>query len=71
MINKRYNEFLPSMQGAEVLMGQAEEVSKEIDVLKSCIETEVSVMNLFMSHWHLLVFLGGVTELTQLAETYY
>ncbi|XP_041749788.1 centromere/kinetochore protein zw10 homolog [Coregonus clupeaformis] len=41
MINKRYNEFLPSMQGAEVLMGQAEEVSKEIDVLKSCIETEV------------------------------
>lgn len=45
MINKRYNEFLPSMQGAEVLMGQAEEVSKEIDVLKSCIETEVSVRN--------------------------
>ncbi|XP_023823816.1 centromere/kinetochore protein zw10 homolog isoform X4 [Salvelinus sp. IW2-2015] len=41
MINKRYNEFLPSMQGAEVLMGQAEEVSKEIDVLKSCIEKEV------------------------------
>ncbi|XP_041742270.2 centromere/kinetochore protein zw10 homolog isoform X2 [Coregonus clupeaformis] len=41
IINKRYNEFLPSMQGAEALMGQAEEVSKEIDVLKSCIETEV------------------------------
>uniref|UniRef100_A0A4W5LYZ9 Centromere/kinetochore protein zw10 homolog n=1 Tax=Hucho hucho TaxID=62062 RepID=A0A4W5LYZ9_9TELE len=41
MINKRYNEFLPSMQGAELLMGQAEEVSKEIDVLKSRIETEV------------------------------
>uniref|UniRef100_A0A8C7ICE1 Centromere/kinetochore protein zw10 homolog n=1 Tax=Oncorhynchus kisutch TaxID=8019 RepID=A0A8C7ICE1_ONCKI len=41
MINKIYNEFLPSMQGAEILMGQAEEVSKEIDVLKSCIETEV------------------------------
>ncbi|XP_045573178.1 centromere/kinetochore protein zw10 homolog isoform X6 [Salmo salar] len=43
MINKRYNEFLPSMQGAEVLMGQAEEVSKEIDVLKSCIETEFHI----------------------------
>ncbi|KAM9540225.1 centromere/kinetochore protein zw10 homolog [Salvelinus alpinus] len=41
IINKRYNEFLPSMQGAEALMGQAEEVSKEIDILKSCIETEV------------------------------
>uniref|UniRef100_A0A8C7KS39 Centromere/kinetochore protein zw10 homolog n=1 Tax=Oncorhynchus kisutch TaxID=8019 RepID=A0A8C7KS39_ONCKI len=41
IINKRYNEFLPSMQGAEALMGQAEEVSKEIDNLKTCIETEV------------------------------
>uniref|UniRef100_A0A674A7A2 Zw10 kinetochore protein n=1 Tax=Salmo trutta TaxID=8032 RepID=A0A674A7A2_SALTR len=41
IINKRYNEFLPSMQGAEALMGQAEEVSKEIDILKSHIETEV------------------------------
>ncbi|KAJ7996962.1 hypothetical protein DPEC_G00223970 [Dallia pectoralis] len=41
MINKRYNEFLPSMQGAEELLWQAEELSKEIDVLKSCIETEV------------------------------
>uniref|UniRef100_A0A8C7T9L6 Centromere/kinetochore protein zw10 homolog n=1 Tax=Oncorhynchus mykiss TaxID=8022 RepID=A0A8C7T9L6_ONCMY len=45
IINKRYNEFLPSMQGAEALMGQAEEVSKEIDILKSCIETEVSFTN--------------------------
>ncbi|KAL0994512.1 hypothetical protein UPYG_G00123220 [Umbra pygmaea] len=42
MINKRYNEFLPSMQGAEALMGEAENLSKEIDILKSCIETEVN-----------------------------
>ncbi|XP_071381103.1 centromere/kinetochore protein zw10 homolog [Centroberyx affinis] len=41
MINKRYNEFLPSLKGSEVLMGQVDEVSKEIDVLKNCIETEV------------------------------
>uniref|UniRef100_A0A6Q2YPK0 Centromere/kinetochore protein zw10 homolog n=1 Tax=Esox lucius TaxID=8010 RepID=A0A6Q2YPK0_ESOLU len=41
MINKRYNEFLPCMQGAEALLGQAEDLSKEIDILKSCIETEV------------------------------
>ncbi|XP_078142946.1 centromere/kinetochore protein zw10 homolog isoform X2 [Centroberyx gerrardi] len=41
MINKRYNEFLPSLQASEDLMGQVDEVSKEIDVLKNCIETEV------------------------------
>ena len=41
MINKRYNEFLPSMQGAEALVGQVEEVSREISTLQNCIETEV------------------------------
>lgn len=41
MINKRYNEFLPSLQGAEGLMSQTDEVSKEMDALKMCIETEV------------------------------
>lgn len=41
MINKRYNEFQPNMQESETLMGQVEEVSREINVLKSCIETEM------------------------------
>ncbi|CAL8266117.1 unnamed protein product [Merluccius merluccius] len=41
MITKRYKEFLPSLQRSEELMGQVEEVSKEMDTLKNCIETEV------------------------------
>ncbi|XP_074529213.1 centromere/kinetochore protein zw10 homolog [Halichoeres trimaculatus] len=41
MINKRYSDFLPSLQGSEELMVQVDEVSKEMDVLKNCIETEV------------------------------
>ncbi|XP_056267238.1 centromere/kinetochore protein zw10 homolog, partial [Pseudoliparis swirei] len=41
MMNKRYSEFLPSLQGSEELMVQVEEVSREMDGLKSCIETEV------------------------------
>ncbi|XP_041865307.1 centromere/kinetochore protein zw10 homolog [Melanotaenia boesemani] len=41
MINKRYNEFLPSLQGSEDLMLQVDSVSKEMDALKNCIETEV------------------------------
>ncbi|KAM4545654.1 centromere/kinetochore protein zw10 homolog [Odontesthes bonariensis] len=41
MINKRYNEFLPSLQGSEELMLQVDVVSKEMDALKNCIETEV------------------------------
>ncbi|XP_011482212.1 centromere/kinetochore protein zw10 homolog [Oryzias latipes] len=41
MINKRYNEFLPSLQASEDLMLQVDEVSKEMDALKACIETEV------------------------------
>lgn len=43
MINKRYTDFLPSLQGSEELMVQVDEVSKEMDVLKNCIETEVCV----------------------------
>ncbi|XP_066501248.1 centromere/kinetochore protein zw10 homolog [Hoplias malabaricus] len=41
MINKKYNEFIPSMEAAEELMDQVEAVSKDIDLLKSCIENEV------------------------------
>ncbi|XP_051956225.1 centromere/kinetochore protein zw10 homolog [Xyrauchen texanus] len=41
MINKKYNEFLPSMEAAEELVDQVESVSKDIDLLKSCIENEV------------------------------
>ncbi|KAL7853890.1 hypothetical protein AOLI_G00207340 [Acnodon oligacanthus] len=41
MINKKYNEFIPSMDSAEELMDQVEAVSKDIDLLKSCIENEV------------------------------
>ncbi|XP_076607497.1 centromere/kinetochore protein zw10 homolog [Chaetodon auriga] len=41
MINKRYTDFLPSLQGSEELMVQVDEVSKEMDVLKNCIENEV------------------------------
>uniref|UniRef100_A0A674MDA0 Centromere/kinetochore protein zw10 homolog n=1 Tax=Takifugu rubripes TaxID=31033 RepID=A0A674MDA0_TAKRU len=41
MINKRYADFLPSLQGSEELMIQVDEVSKEMDALKNCIENEV------------------------------
>ncbi|XP_061595167.1 centromere/kinetochore protein zw10 homolog [Cololabis saira] len=41
MINKRYNEFLPSLQASEELLLQVDSVSKEIEALKNCIETEV------------------------------
>lgn len=41
MINKKYIEFIPSMEGAEELLEQVESVSKDIDLLKSCIENEV------------------------------
>uniref|UniRef100_A0AAY4DTD2 Centromere/kinetochore protein zw10 homolog n=1 Tax=Denticeps clupeoides TaxID=299321 RepID=A0AAY4DTD2_9TELE len=41
MINKKYNEFLPTMQTAEELMDLVDAVSREIDTLKSCIENEV------------------------------
>ncbi|XP_034462906.1 centromere/kinetochore protein zw10 homolog [Hippoglossus hippoglossus] len=41
MINKRYGDFIPSLQGSEELMVQVDEVSKEMDVLKNCIENEI------------------------------
>ncbi|KAM7397519.1 hypothetical protein PAMA_005699 [Pampus argenteus] len=41
MMNKRYSDFLPSLQGSEELMVQVDEVSKDMDVLKNCIESEV------------------------------
>lgn len=42
MINKKYNEFLPSMQSAEDLVSQLEGLSSNIDVLKAGIENEVT-----------------------------
>uniref|UniRef100_A0A8C5B8G7 Zw10 kinetochore protein n=1 Tax=Gadus morhua TaxID=8049 RepID=A0A8C5B8G7_GADMO len=41
MINKRYKEFLPSLQASEELMDQVDKVSREMDVLKDCIDNEV------------------------------
>lgn len=41
MINKRYGEFLPTLQSSEELMVQVDTVSKEMDTLKNWIETEV------------------------------
>uniref|UniRef100_A0A670KKI8 Centromere/kinetochore protein zw10 homolog n=1 Tax=Podarcis muralis TaxID=64176 RepID=A0A670KKI8_PODMU len=41
MVNKRYIEFLPSMQSAKDLESQVEELSGSIDQLKSRIEMEV------------------------------
>uniref|UniRef100_A0A672HK61 Centromere/kinetochore protein zw10 homolog n=1 Tax=Salarias fasciatus TaxID=181472 RepID=A0A672HK61_SALFA len=41
MINKRYGEFLPTLQSSEDLMVQVDTVSKEMDTLKNWIETEV------------------------------
>uniref|UniRef100_A0A8C8S0S2 Centromere/kinetochore protein zw10 homolog n=1 Tax=Pelusios castaneus TaxID=367368 RepID=A0A8C8S0S2_9SAUR len=41
MINKKYNEFLPSLQSAEDLVSQVDSLSSNIDLLKSRIENEV------------------------------
>lgn len=41
MINKKYSDFHPTLQGSEELMVQVDAVSKEMDALKDCIETEV------------------------------
>uniref|UniRef100_A0A8C5EYK0 Centromere/kinetochore protein zw10 homolog n=1 Tax=Gouania willdenowi TaxID=441366 RepID=A0A8C5EYK0_GOUWI len=41
MINKRYSDFLSCLQASEDLMVQVDTVSKEMDALKNCIETEV------------------------------
>lgn len=42
MINKKYNEFLPSMQSAEDLESQVDSLSGNIGLLKSRIENEVT-----------------------------
>ncbi|XP_003472868.2 centromere/kinetochore protein zw10 homolog [Cavia porcellus] len=41
MISKKYSEFLPSMQSAQDLVTQVDKLSKDIDLLKSRIESEV------------------------------
>uniref|UniRef100_A0A1A8GGS6 Centromere/kinetochore protein zw10 homolog n=1 Tax=Nothobranchius korthausae TaxID=1143690 RepID=A0A1A8GGS6_9TELE len=41
MMNKKYNEFHPTLQASEDLMLQVDAVSREIEALKNCIETEV------------------------------
>uniref|UniRef100_A0A7N4PI02 Centromere/kinetochore protein zw10 homolog n=1 Tax=Sarcophilus harrisii TaxID=9305 RepID=A0A7N4PI02_SARHA len=41
MINKKYNEFLPSMQSAQDLVTQVDELCDDIDLLKSRVESEV------------------------------
>lgn len=41
MINKKYGDFLPSLQGSEELMVQVDDVSKEMDVLNNYIRNEV------------------------------
>ncbi|XP_038610373.1 centromere/kinetochore protein zw10 homolog [Tachyglossus aculeatus] len=41
MINKKYNEFLPSMQSAQELVTQVDELCGDIDLLKSRVENEV------------------------------
>lgn len=41
MMNKRYSDFLPSLHSSETLMGHVDEVSKEMEGLKNCIENEV------------------------------
>lgn len=41
MINKKYNEFLPSMQSAEDLVSKVDGLSSNIDLLKAGIENEV------------------------------
>ncbi|XP_062289187.1 centromere/kinetochore protein zw10 homolog [Scomber scombrus] len=41
MLNKKYSDFLPSLQASQELMVQVDDVSKEMDSLKNCIENEV------------------------------
>ncbi|XP_008944284.1 PREDICTED: centromere/kinetochore protein zw10 homolog, partial [Merops nubicus] len=41
MINKKYDEFLPSMQSAEELVSQVDGLTSNIDLLKAGIENEV------------------------------
>ncbi|XP_072303091.1 centromere/kinetochore protein zw10 homolog [Eucyclogobius newberryi] len=57
MMNRRYNDFLSSLQASEELMEQVEAVSREMDVLKNCINTKVQ-QNIHTS----------VTEYTELKQ---
>uniref|UniRef100_A0A8C6QTN3 Centromere/kinetochore protein zw10 homolog n=1 Tax=Nannospalax galili TaxID=1026970 RepID=A0A8C6QTN3_NANGA len=41
VISKKYSEFLPSMQSAQDLVTQVDQLSNDIDLLKSRIESEV------------------------------
>ncbi|XP_078055144.1 centromere/kinetochore protein zw10 homolog isoform X1 [Mustelus asterias] len=41
MINKKYEEFIPSLKNGENLVNQVDGISMEIDILKSQIENEV------------------------------
>uniref|UniRef100_A0A3Q4H056 Centromere/kinetochore protein zw10 homolog n=1 Tax=Neolamprologus brichardi TaxID=32507 RepID=A0A3Q4H056_NEOBR len=51
MINKRYNDFLPSLQSSEELMLQVDTVSKEMDTLKNCIENEVQNVHVAVAEY--------------------
>ncbi|KAG7217222.1 hypothetical protein INR49_027766 [Caranx melampygus] len=42
MINKKYGDFLPSLQGSEELMVQVDDVSKEMDVVQQNIHVAVA-----------------------------
>ncbi|KAM4704305.1 centromere/kinetochore protein zw10 homolog [Rhinophrynus dorsalis] len=60
MINKKYDEFLPSMQSAEDLVTQVHGLANDVDVLKSRIENEVKS--------DLRVAISEFTELKQQLE---
>ncbi|KAG8434451.1 hypothetical protein GDO86_012719 [Hymenochirus boettgeri] len=60
MINKKYDEFLPSMQSAEDLVKQVHGLVSDVDVLKSQIENEVKS--------ELRVAVNEFTELKQQLE---
>lgn len=40
-MRSKYKDFLPNLQGSEELMEQVGELSRELDSLKNCIDTEV------------------------------
>ncbi|KAM9333784.1 centromere/kinetochore protein zw10 homolog [Pholidichthys leucotaenia] len=51
MIKKKYGDFQPSLQSSEELMVQVETVSKEMDTLKNCIETEVQNVHVAVAEY--------------------
>ncbi|KAG8569204.1 hypothetical protein GDO81_014295 [Engystomops pustulosus] len=60
MINKKYDEFLPSMQSAEDLVAQVNNLNRDVDLLKSTIDNEVQN--------ELKVAISEFTELKQQLE---